>query len=58
MNVRVKRWMREYELTFANKRGGSMHFTLSLSKNEAAHLAERLAALLAEVEHPHKEGPK
>jgi len=48
MNVRVKRWLREYELTFANKRGGSMYFTLSLSKNEAAFLVKRLAALLEE----------
>ena len=58
MKIQVKRWLREYELIFANKRGGSIHLTLSLSKNEAAYLAERLAALLAEVEPPHKEGPK
>ena len=58
MKIQVKRWLREYELIFANRRGGSMHLPLSLNKTAAAYLAERLAALLAEVEPPHKEGPK
>lgn len=57
MKIQVKRWLREYELTFADK-DRAVYVTVSLKKEAARSLVDRLAALLAEVEPPHKEGPK
>ena len=48
MKIQIKRWLGEYEVTFADR--NKVYVTVYLKKDSAVALAERLAALLKEDE--------